>query len=72
MTLKRGISSEPDDERRDTNPRPAVAACPICEGDMQVVYSRNNQQVAVCKDCQTGLTLPSSAWEVLRMKRESE
>ena len=51
---------------------PACADCPICGGTLEVVYNRFNQQVSVCKDCQTGLTVPSSAWEVLRLKRQKK
>jgi hypothetical protein len=46
--------------------------CPICEGTMQLVYDRFNQQVCVCVDCHSGLTIPSSAWEVIRLKREKK
>ena len=60
-----------DDERRHENV-PAVATCPICNGSMEVVYNRNNQQVCVCKDCHAGLTVPSTAWEIVRIKREAK
>jgi ssDNA-binding Zn-finger/Zn-ribbon topoisomerase 1 len=60
-----------DDERRQENV-PAVATCPICDGAMEVVYSRNNQQVVVCKDCHSGLTVPAAAWEIVRIKREAK
>ena len=39
---------------------------------MEVVYQRNNQQVTVCKDCHSGLTIPASAWDVVRIKREAK
>jgi hypothetical protein len=58
-----------DDERRNA---PVVSSCPICDGAMEVVYSRNNQQVCVCKDCHSGLTVPGSAWEIVRIKREAQ
>jgi hypothetical protein len=35
---------------------------------MEVVYARNNQQVSVCVDCHTGLTIPAFAWDILRAK----
>jgi len=47
-------------------------ACPICGGTLEVVYDRFNQSVYVCKDCLSGLTVPSSAWEVVRLKREKK
>jgi hypothetical protein len=60
-----------DDERRQEN-APAVSRCPICDGSMEVVYSRNNQQVVVCKDCHSGLTVPGTAWDIVRIKREAK
>ena len=51
---------------------PACPHCPICGGTLEVVYDRFNQRVSVCRDCQSGLTVPSSAWEVLRLKREKK
>ena len=62
----------PQAERRDADPKPALAVCPICDGAMEMVYARNNQQVVVCKDCLSGLTVPASAWEIVRLKRESK
>ena len=56
--------------RRDLEP--ACPGCPICGGTLELVYNRFNQQVSVCKDCQSGITVPSSAWEVLRLKREKK
>jgi len=37
---------------------------------MELVYDRFSQQVCVCIDCHSGITIPASAWEVLRLKRE--
>ena len=59
-------------ERRDVETKPILAVCPICDGKMEVVYCRNNQQVTVCTDCHSGLTVPSTAWDVVRIKRESK
>jgi hypothetical protein len=36
---------------------------------MELVYDRINQQVCVCTDCHSGLTIPSSAWAIRRAKR---
>jgi len=56
-------------DRRGPKRRPALANCPMCDGKMEVVYQRNNQQVAVCTDCHSGLTVPSAAWQISRTKR---
>ena len=58
-------------ERREAEAKPVLPICPICDGRMEVVYARNNQQVTVCTDCHSGLTIPSTAWDVVRIKRES-
>jgi ssDNA-binding Zn-finger/Zn-ribbon topoisomerase 1 len=44
--------------------------CPVCSGRLDLVYDRFNQKVYVCIDCHVGLTVPESAWDVLRKKRE--
>lgn len=36
---------------------------------MELVYQRYNQQVCVCKDCHSGITIPSSAVEVQKLKQ---
>ena len=65
VKLKRG-------ERRDPEPRPALSECPVSDGKMEVVYARNNQNVSVCTDCHSGLTVPGSAWDIVRIKREAK
>ena len=39
---------------------------------MEVVYSRNNQNVCVCVDCHSGVTVPATAWEIVHLKREGK
>ena len=58
------------DDKRGNTMALALAYCPICYGKMEVVYSRNNQNVCVCVDCQSGVTVPATAWEVVRLKRD--
>jgi hypothetical protein len=62
---------EPDEEHEQAV-RPAIPTCPVCEGRMEVVYARNKQQVSVCTDCHSGITIPAAAWEIVRIKRESK
>ena len=49
----------------------ALHRCPVCDGRMELVYDRHHQKVVVCVDCQSGLTIPGSAWEIARIKREA-
>jgi ssDNA-binding Zn-finger/Zn-ribbon topoisomerase 1 len=62
---------EPKDERRRED-SPVIETCPVCDGSMELVYSRNAQQVIVCKDCHSGLTVPAAAWNIVRIKREAK
>lgn len=39
---------------------------------MELVYDRFSQRVCVCTDCHSGVTVPASAWDVLRLKREKK
>jgi len=55
----------------DRGSAPICPTCPICEGKMELVYERFSQQVCVCVECHTGLTVPASALEVRRLKRRN-
>ena len=44
--------------------------CPVCGGVMELVYSRFGENVVVCVDCQTGLTIPRRAWDVAESKKQ--
>ena len=39
---------------------------------MELVYDRLSQQVCVCTDCHSGLTIPTTAWEVQRAKHTNQ
>ena len=49
-------------------PCEVIEACPICGGLMEAVYNRTHQQVCVCSDCHTSITVPAAAWDVSRSK----
>ena len=51
-------------------PCDVLAACPICGGSMESVYSRAHQKVCVCTDCHTSITVPSAAWDISRAKND--
>jgi hypothetical protein len=46
--------------------------CPICVGRLEVVYDRFHQKVLVCVDCHSGITVPDSAHQVARLKRDKK
>jgi hypothetical protein len=47
-----------------------IPDCPICGGRMEMVYNRGHQQVSVCVDCRSDLTVPTTAWGVLHRKQK--
>ena len=69
---KVNTTHNPEVEERRQEATPALQSCPICGGRMEVVYARNNQQVCVCTDCHSGLTVPNTAWDVVRIKRDAK
>jgi hypothetical protein len=64
-----GVQAPSGNEPSASNPCPT---CPICQGTMELVYDRLNQRVCVCTDCHSGVTVPISAMEVLKLKREKK
>ncbi len=55
----------------DPAPDEVVSFCPLCGGRMELVVSRHHQQVCVCADCRVSINIPARAWEVARLKRET-
>jgi hypothetical protein len=39
---------------------------------MELVYSRFGENVVVCVDCQTGLTIPRKAWDIADVKKRQK
>lgn len=35
---------------------------------MELVYDRLTQQVCVCTDCHSGITIPRTAWDIRQQK----
>lgn len=54
------------------HPTPSFPACPVCAGVMELVYSRFGENVVVCVDCQTGLTIPRKAWDIAEVKKRRQ
>jgi hypothetical protein len=68
MALRIAQSQPPPAIERRTGA--ANPPCPICDGRMETVYDRYHQKVSVCIECKTGITVPGTAWEIARMKRD--
>jgi hypothetical protein len=62
--------NQPD--RPDPEARLVAPKCPICGGKMDTVYSRAHASVCVCVDCHSGLSVPSTAYDIVRIKVEPE
>ena len=69
MSLTAVKKREPKDD--DPEPCDVIDICPLCMGKMEAVYSRSHQKVCVCRDCHVTITIPSSSWEIARVKREA-
>ena len=54
------------------HPAPNFPSCPVCAGVMELVYSRFGENVVVCVDCQTGLTIPRKAWDIAEVKKQRQ
>ena len=58
---------------KEQTPEPARSFhCPVCGGEMELVYDRAHTKVSVCVDCHTGITVPESAWKFASIKRALE
>ena len=57
------------DSRFDCPPSKDVPPCPTCQGLLEPVYSRFGENVFVCIDCHTGISVPRGAWEIARLKK---
>lgn len=64
MALRAGDSNDPIKAESCE----VIEICPICSGTMEAVYTRVHQQVCVCVDCHTSITVPQSAWAIKRDK----
>lgn len=58
----------------DSQPEPCdvIELCPVCGGRMETVYDRHHQKVCVCVDCHSGVTVPVTAWDIARAKRQAK
>jgi uncharacterized protein YbbK (DUF523 family) len=45
-------------------------SCPICSGVLERVYSRFGENVFVCVECHTGMTVPRNAWDIAAVRRQ--
>jgi hypothetical protein len=63
---------DPDEPNSLGEPCEVLEVCPVCGGKMEVVYSRTQSKVCVCVDCHSGVTVPATAWQVVKAKRDAK
>jgi len=56
----------------DHHPARETPPCPTCSGVLERVYSRYGENVFVCMECHTGLTVPRKAWDIADVKRKQQ
>jgi len=50
-------------------PCEAVPICPICGGQMELVYDRPEIKTCACVICHSGLSVPAEAWGIARARQ---
>jgi hypothetical protein len=44
--------------------------CPVCGGQVEKVGERRTRSLFACTECDCDVIVPTSSWEIARMKRE--
>lgn len=48
----------------DSDSSRPVPPCPVCGAVIERVYSRFGENVYVCVECHTGISVPRRAWDI--------
>lgn len=55
------------------NPPSAFALwCPVCGGQVEKMGERRSRSLFACKECDCDLIVPTTAWDIARLKREQK
>jgi hypothetical protein len=54
----------------DHPPSAFALICPVCGGQIEQVGERQTRTLFACLDCECDVIVPTSAWEIARLKRE--
>lgn len=46
--------------------------CPVCGGQVEKMGERRSRSLFACTECDCDLIVPTSAWDVARIKREQK
>ena len=44
--------------------------CPVCGGQVEKVGERRSRSLFACQECDCDVIVPTTAWEIARIKRE--
>ena len=46
--------------------------CPVCGGPVEKMGERRSRSLFACKECDCDLIVPTTAWDIARVKREQK
>jgi hypothetical protein len=46
--------------------------CPVCGGQVEKMGERRSRSLFACKECDCDLIVPTTAWDIARLKREQK
>ena len=51
---------------------PFALLCPVCGGQVEKMGERHSRSLFACKECDCDLIVPTTAWDIARIKREQK
>ena len=55
-----------------TDPLVFALLCPVCGGEVEKVGEQQMRSLYACKQCLSDVLVPSTAWEIARVKRQQK
>jgi hypothetical protein len=55
-----------------TPPSAFALLCPVCGGQVEKTGELENRSLYACKECDCDLSVPTTAWDIARVKREQK
>ena len=55
-----------------TPPSVFALICPVCGGQVEKMGERRSRSLFACKECDCDLIVPTTAWDIARIKREEK
>jgi hypothetical protein len=70
LTVLISMHSGQYDPAMDFPPSVFALICPVCGGQIEKVGERRSRSLFACLECDCDVIVPTSAWDVARIKRE--